>query len=176
MTDLIQNHLHLALQKGYIAAYRWLGNADESHEACQEAVTKAWAARGTYDTSKPFYPWFYRILKNHCFDRLRKKKKISSLDDYECVEPSESVETQLVGFERSYAVQNAILTLSSEHCEVIEWRHFQDLNYEEMALLAGVPVGTIMSRLYRARKALRLALLETPEFSFSSLSTATEEN
>jgi RNA polymerase sigma-70 factor (ECF subfamily) len=160
MTDALHEQLQVALRKGYVAAFRLLGNADESREACQEAAAKALAAKHSYDVTKPFYPWFYRILKNHCLDRLRARKRNQREErDVELVEQRQSAESMLVENERSTMVLGAIQELSDEHREVIELRHFQDLSYEEMALILEVPTGTVMSRLYRARKALRLVLM-----------------
>ena len=71
--------LQAALPRGYVAAFRFLRNRDEARDACQEAATRAWAARIQYDADKPFYPWFYRILRNLCIDRLRHRKRSESL-------------------------------------------------------------------------------------------------
>lgn len=173
--DPIHQHLQEALPTGYIAAYRILGNADESQEACQEAAARAWAARERYDRSKPFYPWFYRILKNHCLDRLRHKKRTvleatpeptSAASEY--LERPDSAESQLVAKEQSQAVTQAVAQLPDDLREIIELRHFQDLSYEEIGEILGCPLGTVMSRLYRARKALRRLLQESSTFSFTS--------
>lgn len=164
MTNAIKDHLHEALQRGYVAAYRFLGNRADSQEACQEAALKALAAQSKYDPSKPFYPWFYRILKNHCLDRLRQRGKQVASSSMEVVEPGASAEAQLVGHEEQEAVLRVMESLSAGHKEILELRHFQDLGYEEMAEVLGCPTGTVMSRLYRARKALRSALLQDPTF------------
>jgi RNA polymerase sigma-70 factor (ECF subfamily) len=90
--------------------------------------------------------------------RARKRNQREERD-VELVEQRQSAESMLVENERSTMVLGAIQELSDEHREVIELRHFQDLSYEEMALILEVPTGTVMSRLYRARKALRLVLM-----------------
>ncbi len=155
--------LEQALPRGYVAAYRWLGDREESRDACQEAATRALAASEGYDRSRPFYPWFYRILRNHCFDRLRRRPRDPArpglgVDDRPA--GADGAEARLLQRERSDALARAIGQLAQEHREVIELRHFQDLSYEEMAQILGVPTGTVMSRLYRARRRLRLALLD----------------
>lgn len=73
-----------------------------------------------------------------------------------------SAEAALLQGERCLAVERAIRRLPDDHREVIELRHFQDLSYEELAGVLGCPTGTVMSRLYRARKALRAELLAEP--------------
>lgn len=66
--------------------------------------------------------------------------------------------------ERQRAVHRAIERLSSEHREIVELRHFQDLSYDEIGAVLELPNGTVMSRLYRARQALRATLADEPGF------------
>ena len=158
MPGSLKPHLEDALRRGYVAAFRILGNSDESHDACQEAVARALAAKDRYDPTQPFYPWFYRILKNHCLDRLKRKKRTTPAGDTVEAVPdakARSTETTLMLDERSRAVSDAIGRLPEDLGEIIELRHFQDLSYEEMATVLQIPTGTVMSRLYRARKKLR---------------------
>jgi len=153
-----------AVQRGYVAAYRWLGSHDEARDACQEAAARAMAAKRRYDPTRSFYPWFYRILKNHCLDRLKRRgREPDSLDSAipESRQVSaESAEQRLMRSERERAVARAISQLPADLREIIELRHFQDLSYREMGELLGCPEGTVMSRLYRARKRLREMLVE----------------
>lgn len=160
MSGSIHDQLQDALQRGYVAAYRILKNRDASREACQEAAARALAAKDRYDPSRPFYPWFYRILKNHCFDVLAANRRVTATD--EDVGTSEPVaETRLLDNERAEAVTRAIERLPDDLREIIELRHFQGLTYEQMADVLECPAGTVMSRLYRARKTLREALIES---------------
>lgn len=151
------------MQRGYVAAYRWLGNPDESRDACQEAATRALTAKDRYDPARPFYPWFYRILRNHCFDRLRRRKRHVDVEQ----EPAGDARAEGAVFEseRQRAVARAIAQLDDDLKQVIELRHFQDASYEEIAEIVGCPVGTVMSRLYRARKTLRKKLIADAGFS-----------
>lgn len=153
------------MQHGYVVAYRILGNPEAARDACQEAATRALSSRHRYDASRPFYPWFYRILKNHCLDRLAKRKRSASVGSPEALGADAIAEGQLVDDERARAVSRAIEELSEEHREIIELRHFSDLSYEEIAELLECPVGTVMSRLYRARKRMRETLLRDPGFT-----------
>ena len=158
--------LAAATKRGYVAAFRWLGSPDESRDACQEAATRALSAVDRYDPGQPFYPWFYRILKNHCVDRLRERKRMSGRE-MEGVS-HDSAEGALLQFERERSVSDAIATLPEDLREAIELRHFQDATYEEMAGILDCPLGTVMSRLYRARKVLRERLLRDPRFRGAS--------
>ncbi len=163
MSTDVGDQLEAAMQRGYVAAYRLLGNPDESRDACQEAAARAWSARERYDSAQPFYPWFYRILKNHCLDRLKLRRRVVSSDRElslpQPIEKAESGESLALEGERARAVARAVAALSEDLREIIELRHFQDASYDEIAEILDCPIGTVMSRLYRARKALRNKLI-----------------
>lgn len=152
------------MRRGYVAAYRLLRNPDAANDACQEAAARALSASDRYDPSRPFYPWFYRILRNHCLDRISTQRRTVSSDR----EPEGSAlgaDARALADERSRAVTRAIQGLDDDLREIIELRHFQDASYEEIAEIIGIPIGTVMSRLYRARKALRGKLSKDAIFS-----------
>lgn len=160
--DAFRAELTTASKRGYVAAFRLLGSPDESREACQEAAARALSSVERYDPAQPFYPWFYRILKNHCIDRLRDRSRMVAGDVPGSIEAS--AEGGLLQGERELAVTQAIQALPEDLREVIELRHFQEATYEEMAAILNCPLGTIMSRLYRARKTLRDRLVKDPRF------------
>lgn len=158
-----------AMRRGYVAAFRILRDPDEANDACQEAAARTLAAKDRYDPSRPLYPWFYRILKNHCFDRLARRKKASPAGDSISTvvdEGAQSAEGRLLDDERSQAVSRAIAALPDDLREIIELRHFQDLSYEAIAGVLECPAGTVMSRLYRARKQLRAQLAQDEDSEY----------
>lgn len=157
------NPFHTALRdampRAYMVAYRRLGDQDAAREVCQEAASRALGAQSTYDAARPFYPWFYRIVQNLCRDvanRRRRAARDVDVDDetVSVPDPSPGVERHLIEGEQEARLVKAIAALPPELREMIELRHFQDLSYREMAEVLGCPEGTVMSRLYRARKAL----------------------
>jgi RNA polymerase sigma-70 factor (ECF subfamily) len=163
MERTVRVELTQALPRAYVAAFRWLGNRDETRDACQEAAVRALGASDRYDPARPFYPWFYRILRNLCMDRLKGRRRSAVAVDRLEHEPrarDDSAESRLITAEQTQSMNAAIVRLPEELREVIELRHFQDLSYGEMAEVIGCPIGTVMSRLYRARKQLREALDE----------------
>ena len=164
MTDAVRAQLNEAMRRGYVAAFRWLGNRDESRDACQEAAARALTAGDRYDPTLPFYPWFYSILRNHCLDRLKERRRNAGENTDQAGVLDSSAEVQLMQSERAHAVALAIAELPHELREILELRHFQDASYEEIAHILECPEGTVMSRLYRARKALRAKLLADPRF------------
>lgn len=148
-----------AVRRGYVAAVRWLGNPAEAQEAAQEAARRAWAARDRYDPGQPFYGWYYRILKNLCLnERARRATRARYRPD--SVPPAPGADAALAAREQAAALQRALETLPPDQREVIELRHFQDLSYAQIAAALEVAEGTVMSRLFRARRALRRALTE----------------
>lgn len=164
MAEGIEEQLEEAMRRGYVAAYRWLRHPDQANDACQEAAARVLVHRRRFDSERPLYPWFYRILKNHCFDRLKAKKRYVDAE-VEVADPKPSVEAEAVAVERQWAVRRGIEALEPPLREMIELRHFQEASYEEIGMILDIPAGTVMSRLYRARRALRAALLSDPNGS-----------
>jgi RNA polymerase sigma-70 factor (ECF subfamily) len=156
----------LHMRRAYLAALAILGNRDDAMDVSQQAFVKAYRAIRRFDPGRPFYPWFYRILRNACFDWLRRgriRPKAGLLMD---VPDSRFRPDVLAGRDEvRVAVWKAIGRLSEKDREIIVLRHFQHLSYQEIAVALQVPEGTVMSRLFTARKRLRGELdgLITPE-------------
>lgn len=152
--------LAAAMPRVHRAALGLLGDEQEAREIAQEALMKAYSARDRYDPSRPFYPWMYRIVRNLCYDARarRRHRALSGLDTERVASTSASQLDQLAQGEAIATVRAAMDTLSEEHREILAMRHFQDLSYAEIGELLDLPQGTVMSRLYRARKALAAAI------------------
>lgn len=164
----MQVRLEAALPRAYVAAFRILGDSDEAREACQEAARRALGAASSFDPARPFYPWFRRIVKNCCLDRIARRKRARTQEQAMDVEPpakGPGVEGTMLEAERARAVTRAVAELPEDLRAVIELRHFEDASYAEIAEALGLPQGTVMSRLFRARRALRAALTDDPAFS-----------
>jgi len=146
----------------YAAAVGILGNREDALDALQDAFTKAYLAIARFQAECEFYPWFYRILRNKCLDKLRRKRHRPWSVSIEDVQPAADGTFDPVQIaeadERKAAIWRAIGTLSPDHREIIVLRHFQGLAYAEIARTLGIPQGTVMSRLYAARQALRRKL------------------
>ena len=148
--------------RAYYYALSILHNHHDALDLGQESFVKAFRAIKTFDTSKPFLPWFLRIVRNLCFNELKKKKRRAESPGPEEsnifleVIPSKtkSPYENVVDKELRNTIQNAIKKLSVAQCEVVFLFHFQELTYEEIAEVMGVPVGTVMSRLFHGRKKL----------------------
>lgn len=167
VSDDLHGRLQEVLPRAYVAAFRILGDRDEARDACHEAAQRALGAARSYDSGRPFYPWFHRIVKNCCLDRLsaRKTARAREVEVGDEVSDAPGAEALLMGDQKAQALARAIRSLPEELRAVIELRHFQDASYADMAEILAIPEGTVMSRLYRARQRLREALADDPAFS-----------
>jgi len=152
------------MQRAYFGALRLVGNHEDAQDLSQDAFARAYRHLDRFDTARPFYPWFYRILRNLCINHLRKKTRQGypvSLDgDEENPAPQVAVSDPdpSVLAERSEiqeTVWREIGRLSPEHREIIVLREMEDLPYRDIAETLDIPVGTVMSRLHAARAQLR---------------------
>lgn len=144
--------------RAYRAALGWVGNTQDALDLSQDAFIKAYRALRRFDTGRSFFAWFYVILRNTCFNFLRKRKRelTISLD----FAPAESVATEDEArrAEVKRQVWRAIASLPDDAREVMVLKYFEEMSYKEIAEAVGCPIGTVMSRLYYGRKKLRKAL------------------
>jgi RNA polymerase sigma-70 factor (ECF subfamily) len=157
---LVKRHMADA----FYVAYGYVGNAEDARDLSQEAFVKAYQARASFDEGRPFYPWFYRIIKNHCLNFVTRRHRHVSLDDEnehrEIPSPAASPLEDLEESERKRLVRAALDRLSEDHREIIVLKDFKDHSYREIADILGIPIGTVMSRLYYARQTLRATIEE----------------
>ena len=145
-------------------AYHYACSILHSHhdalDAAQDAFVKAYRALAKFDTDRPFYPWFLRILRNQCLDHLASSTRRPERPGVE--DPAEAMrelpshgrgpEAGVIGHEDAARVHAILKKLTPEHSESLHLRYFEDMSYEEIADVLGIPVGTVMSRLFHARR------------------------
>lgn len=156
------------MQRAYYGALGLTGSHDDALELSQEAFARAFQARASIDPDRPFYTWYYQILRRLCFNRGRdESSRRKSLQQQSSWLVSEEQERQahnpdalLLQQQLLERCQVAIESLPDAEREIIVLRELQDLSYQEIAGLLGIPVGTVMSRLYTARKHLASSLTE----------------
>jgi len=146
------------------AAMRMVGNQQDALELSQEAFAKAFFAFDRFDASRSFYTWFYRILANTCTSFLRKKVRaarhirkripLEGVANPRPADPGAIAERD----EQKRALWAAITRLHAPYRDVIVLRHFEELSYREIADVLECPIGTVMSRLFDARRQLRMEL------------------
>lgn len=152
-------------ERAYMIALGFVGSPDDAMDLSQEAFVKAFKAMRTFKDGRPFYPWFYAVLRNTCFNFLRRRKtrRESSLDaaqeyGFDVVDRAPGPSATLVRKELRELVRAEIDNLAPVHKEILLLRHFELLSYKEMAVVLECPIGTVMSRLYAARQALKARL------------------
>ncbi len=138
----------LPLAGGY--ARSLLKHKDDAQDAVQQAAVRGLERIHTYDTSRPFKAWWFAILRNCCIDMLRasKGRMFNQIDNLEIAQEQATNEPIWARLDA------AIAKLSEDHQEILRLRYFADLSYRELGVALGIPQGTVMSRLYLARKAL----------------------
>lgn len=165
------NRLVLAYQDmAYNLAYRLMGDSDSAQDAVQDAFISAYHHLGSYRGGS-FKAWVLRITTNTCYDELRRRKRkpVTSLeptddqgDEIESpawlADPDESPEEAAMRAELNRAIQGCLEELSLEFRTVVILVDIQGLDYQEAAQTIRKPVGTVKSRLARARLRLRECL------------------
>lgn len=130
-----------------------LGNRDDALDAVQEAFIDAFQALGRFDTTRRFYPWFYVLVRNRCYKIAARKKETDDIEETEILEPQTGLSR-----EEKIALERALLAVSREDRELIMLKYLDGLSYDEIAEHLEIPRGTVMSRLYYARKQLQAKL------------------
>ena len=130
-----------------------LSSREDALDAAQEAFIDAFKALKQFDSSRPFYPWFYVLLRNRCFKLAARKRVTESIDETVIVAPNSTAQS-----ERILALENALRSLDMEDREIVTLKYFDGLSYNELAERLQIPKGTVMSRLFHARKKLQAKL------------------
>lgn len=169
------NYLVTKYQKQvFNIAYGMLSDYEDASDASQEVFVKVYRYISAFRGQSSFTTWLYRVCSNVCNDILRKRQRRGitvslDTDDEEdngttelpSEEPGPYEQLELT--ERQRVVRSAIDSLRNEYREIIIYSDMQQLSYEETAAILKCPVGTVKSRLNRARNALRKKLSDSKE-------------
>jgi RNA polymerase sigma-70 factor (ECF subfamily) len=127
-------------------------NEADAADAAQDAFLDAFQGLSRFDAGRPFYAWFYVLLRNRCFKRLARRGTRSESAVLPDIAGEPEVSPERVDLWR------AIGRLPPEDAELIVLKHIEGWTYDELAAGLGVPRGTVMSRLYTARQRLQAGL------------------
>ena len=164
--DLRAFDLLVLKYQGRIAALvsRYVSDAGEVEDVTQEAFIKAYRALGKFRGDSAFYTWLYRIAanaaKNHLVAKGRRPGADATIEDAEgfdeggMLSESASPEALAMGGELAEVVESALNALPDELKSALMLREFDGLSYEDIADVLGCPVGTVRSRIFRAREAV----------------------
>jgi len=145
-------------------AYRFLGNVEEAEDVVQETFLRLYRNKHAYRQIAKFSTWIYTIAGNLAKTELRKRKrrKIVSISDMGFDDKEYELEDQMADTERDAdsaltdkIIQKAIQTLPNRFKQVIILRDVQELSYEEIGSILNIPLGTVKSRVNRARLKLQ---------------------
>lgn len=159
--------------KIYSVAYRFMGNHADAGDLAQETFIRMYQALPGFRGESSFSTWLYRIAANACRDELRKRQRRRSISMDELIENSpasvpvaagnDSPEEVLQRNETQRHVQECLNRLSDDHRLVLVMREIQGLSYEEIAEVLNCSLGTVKSRISRARNALKEKIREKGE-------------
>ncbi len=156
----------------YHLAYRLAGgDVEEARDLAQEIFVRAYTRLASYDSARPFFPWLYRLGVNFGLNHRRQQRAhpIVRLSEVRRRDDSEDVDIEIADHTRGpeelselgeaqVEVNAAIARLPHDYRAVIALRYGADLDYEEIAATLGIPLGTVKTRLFRAKEALRREL------------------
>jgi RNA polymerase sigma-70 factor (ECF subfamily) len=160
--------------KVYTLAYRYMGNEDDANDMSQEAFIKSFRSLKSYKGDASFGTWIYRITTNVCLDELRHRKRrvvpisldepLATVDGNELEReiPDSSLAADKIYEQKEFSqhIQLLLDEMKPEHKSVIVLRDVMELSYEEIAAVLDCSIGTVKSRISRARNILQKKLLE----------------
>ncbi len=144
------------------------GSAEEAEDVVQDAFVRAFVKLDSFQQSSQFFTWLYRIAFNTALSRHRRRRHRVSLEQtrettgLEPIDDSDAPDEPMMRRERVALVRNAMEQLSEEHRAILVLREMEDYSYETIAEILEISIGTVRSRLSRARYQLKLAV-ETME-------------
>lgn len=150
---------------------RVTGSREEAEDVAQESFVQAFTKLKSFQGKSQYFTWLYRIAFNTSISRKRRKRPTASVDAIrdaggaEPTGPDNGVGEKLEQQERVDAVHNALAELSEEYRQIIVLRELEDCSYENIAEILDMPVGTVRSRLHRARTQLKDILKRNEQFS-----------
>jgi RNA polymerase sigma-70 factor (ECF subfamily) len=143
----------------YNAAFRMLGNPDEAADVTQTVFLKAFENLDRFNPKYKFFSWIYRIAINESINLLKLRGRTEPLADTEVSgtrSPEQWMEAGRIGRE----LQDVLMAVQQDHRAVIVLRHFSELSYREIGEILQIPEKTVKSRLFSARKQMKLRLEE----------------
>ncbi len=157
--------------RAYNIAFRYMNNEEDAMDVLQETFIKIYRGLPSFNMEASFDTWVYRIVVNASNDALRKRKKISALHfvyaDDEEKNPAEDVpdtaplpDELLERKERSNLILECLNKLDEDHRQVLILRDIQGFSYEEISKMTDCSLGTVKSRISRARRKLKEIYLE----------------
>ena len=143
-------------QRSNNVAYQMLGNWEDAKEVAQDAFIKVYQAINSFDVSRTFSTWLYRIVLNLARDNARrnKRRRASPLAENELSDQIEAAAEESQRKETIELVDDAIRALPADLKEILVLRHFGEMPFSRISHLTGIPESTVKSRMQKAMKQL----------------------
>jgi RNA polymerase sigma-70 factor (ECF subfamily) len=170
-TDAFEELVARHRDKIYARAFSMMRHEDEAIDLSQEAWVKGWQRLGQFHGESSFATWMTRIVINLCLDELRKQRRRRTESIEEMDEESGGVERQMPAItinpterlergELRQRIDGALAQMSNEHRTVLVLHEFEEMEYKEIAKAMNCSIGTVMSRLFYARRKLAALLAD----------------
>lgn len=159
--NITRKRIEAMRPKLYRMAYAWCHDADLADDLTQEALTKALSHSDQLRESEALGAWLYSILNNCWRDHLRSRRQFDDVDELDelIFDPRPGPEGDYERHQTCHRVRTAIASLPLAQRQVLTLVDIEEYSYADVARILNVPVGTVMSRLSRARLALKSQLL-----------------
>jgi RNA polymerase sigma-70 factor, ECF subfamily len=145
----------------YHLAYRTMHDVEEARDVAQEAFFKAYRSLHTFKPGAKFSTWIFAITYHGCCDRLNRRKRYSNEELPERADSTPGPEAQAIALDEASRLRAAIDQLPEKYRTVITLYHLQGKQYEEIAQVLDLPMGTVKTHLFRAKEHLRKLLAGT---------------
>jgi RNA polymerase sigma-70 factor (ECF subfamily) len=142
------------------AAYRMLNNRDDAIDVTQNVFLKVYENFDSFDPSRRFFSWIYRITLNESINWLGKQNRLEPLQ-HETADDGKGPEQEVASAELSAVVQAALMTIKADYRTVVILKHILGCSYVEIGEVLEIPEKTVKSRLYTARQILKDTLSNT---------------
>ena len=170
----------------YNLALKMLGSEEDAKDAAQETFLRAYRSLDSFHSDSRFSVWLYRTASNVCIDFLRRKKRRAEISmtfsneedgksELEIPDERFSPEAMLEKAERIRSLREGLQKLPEEYRRILTMREVGGMSYEELAQILELELGTVKSKLFRARKKLCSILLESGNFPQSDASQGRKE-
>jgi RNA polymerase sigma-70 factor (ECF subfamily) len=133
-----------------------MASDEDARDATQDTLVKVLRKLDQYDPTRPFATWVFGIARNTCIDEFRRRKRRSWDEPGEVVDPGPSPLQEVSELHRAERLEQALERLAPLYREILVLYHFEHLKYAEIADVLDIPIGTVMNRIFRARKKLRV--------------------
>lgn len=149
----------------YNLIYRMIREKDEVEDLTQEAFIKAFGSLSSFNDEFAFSTWLYKIATNNCIDHIRRRKlQTFSIDkpieskesdfSFELPDTNDEPDQEMIARQRKKLLDDAINSLPPKYRQVIVMRHQEELEYQEIAQILDLPLGTVKAHIFRAREML----------------------